>query len=150
VEKLKIIFELGHPAHVHLHKNIMWELKRKNHNIKVVIREREQMVGPLLQKYNFTYENICPAANGITKKILTTFNNDLGLLKISKRFNPDMYVSSFSPYSSQVSAIRDKPHIGFCDTEDLPELQFKMINPFIDAILTPDCYLKKFPKKKTY
>ena len=145
---MNLIFDLGHPAHVHVFKNIIWNLLEKDHKIKIAIRERENMVGSLLEHYGLKYYKMQPSAQGIGNKILTIFNNDLKLLKISKSFNPDMFVSLSTPYSAHASAIMHKPHIGLADTEDLPRGYLKMIVPFTDVILTPVCFLGKLPEKK--
>ncbi|MFW9876984.1 MAG: DUF354 domain-containing protein [Candidatus Thorarchaeota archaeon] len=145
---MNYLFELGHPAHVYLFKNTIMELMKKGHNIKIVIRERENMVGPLLSIFNLKYENLNPTATGIVNKALAIFNNDIKLLKISKRFKPDMFVSCTTPYSAQASAIAQRPHIGLGDTEGVPTSQLKMTVPFTEAILTPDSYFRKLPKRK--
>lgn len=145
---MNVLFDLGHPAHVHVFKNTIWNLIEKDHKIKIAIRERENMVGPLLQHYGLKYEKMHPNIQGIGNKLLTIFNNDLKLLKISKSFNPDMFVSLSMPYSAHTSAIMGKPHIGLADTETLPVGYLKIIVPFTDVILTPDCFLRTLPLKK--
>ena len=142
-----VIFELGHPAHVHLFKYTIWDLEKKGHEIKIAVREKEGMVSPLLEKYGFVYEMMRPNVQGMPRKAVTMIKNDLVLLKIARRFEPDMFVSVASPYSAHVSTVLGKPHICLTDTEDAG-LQLKLMVPFTRSILTPDCFLKDFPKKK--
>jgi len=52
---MRVLFELGHPAHVYLFKDVMKELVAKGHKIKIVTREREGMVTPLLK---FKIQNV--------------------------------------------------------------------------------------------
>ena len=66
---MNLIFDLGHPAHVHVFKNIIWNLLEKDHKIKIAIRERENMVGSLLEHYGLKYYKMQPSAQGIGNKI---------------------------------------------------------------------------------
>ena len=52
---MKVLFEVGHPAHVHLFKYVILELEKGGHIIKIAVRERENMVKSLLEKYS-----MCP------------------------------------------------------------------------------------------
>ena len=144
---MRVIFELGHPAHVHLFKYTIWDLEKKGHEIKIAVREKEGMVSPLLEKYGFVYEMMRPNVQGMPRKAVTMIKNDLVLLKIARRFEPDIFVSVASPFSAHVSTVLGKPHICLTDTENAG-LQLKLMVPFTRSILTPDCFLKQFPAKK--
>jgi len=144
---MKILFEIGHPAHVHLFRHVIRNLEAKGHKIKIAVREREDMVVPLLDHYGFEYELMYPNAKGMLRKALTMLKNDFALLKIARRFGAEIFVSMASPYSAHVSYILRKPHICLTDTEDAG-LQLKLMVPFTESILTPDCFLRDFPEKK--
>lgn len=38
---MKVLVDIGHPAHVHLFKNMIWERERKGHEILITAREKE-------------------------------------------------------------------------------------------------------------
>ncbi len=143
----KIIFEIGHPAQVHLFKYIIWDLAKKGHHTKVVARERERVVSPLLDIYGIEHEFMKPNARGMIGKSITLIRNDMTLLRIARKFEPDIFLSVGSPYSAGISSILGKPHISLTDTEDA-RIQLKLMVPFTESILTPDCFLKAFPEKK--
>ncbi len=144
---MNILFEVGHPAHVHLFKYLIGELEKNGYRTQIAVREREGMVGPLLEKYGFPYKMMKPNAQGMFGKAVTMIKNDMALLKIARKSKPDIFVSVASPYSAHVSTIIRKPHISLTDTEDAG-LQLKLMVPFTETILTPDCFLKSFPEKK--
>ena len=82
--------------------------------MKIVVRPRE-ITTHLLDAYGFKYETLYHY-NGILRKIYGMFVNDFKYFKIAKEFNPDLIVSTDSPYSAQVSAMLRKPYIAFSDT----------------------------------
>ncbi len=143
--KVRVLFEIGHPAQVHLFKYTIRELELRGHKIKISIREREGVVSHLLDIYGLRYESMKPTAQGMVGKAITMIKNDMALLKIAKRFKPDLFVSAASPYSAHVSGILGAPHIALEDTEDAIRL---LVVPFTRTILTPDCFLKQFPPRK--
>ncbi len=144
---MNILFEVGHPAHVHLFKYVIWELEKQGHAVQIAVREREGMVAPLIEEYGFPYQMMSPNARGIFAKAMTMIKNDMFLLKIAGKSKAEMFISVGSPYSAHVATITRKPHICLTDTEDA-DLQLKLMAPFTRTILTPDCFLKKFPPKK--
>jgi hypothetical protein len=138
---------VGHPAHIHMFKYAIKYFMDRNYDVKIVTRERENMMKPLMQFYNFYYEELYPNARGLIKKSVQMIRNDLKLLKICKRFNPDNFISVASPYSAHVSSILRKNHITFTDTEDATII-LKLTVPFSDVVLTPECFLKDLPENK--
>jgi predicted glycosyltransferase len=145
---MRVIFELCHPAHVHLLKNAMWKLQECGWKLKIVVRPRE-ITRYLLDAYGFSYETLYHF-DGILQKVCGMFINDFKYLKIAKDFKPDIFVSVASPYSAHVSALMRKPFIAFTDTDpqktDLLYLStYLMTLPFTDIICTPLNF--KFPVK---
>ena len=113
---MKILFEVGHPAHVHHFKHVIWDLQKRGHTVKIIARDKE-MTLYLLDVYDFKYEKIGKNVPNIVGKAIDLLRTDMRSLKIARRFNPDAVVSRGSPYSAHLSAILDKPHVAFCDTE---------------------------------
>ena len=134
---LRLLFDLGHPAHVHCFKNIIKYFINKGYDVKIVVRERENIVGSLLDYYGLKYEELYPNAKGLPRKAIIMLKNDLKLLKIAKKFNPDVFVSFLSVYSAHVSAILNKPHIAFYDSEPA-FLILKTSIHFTNVIITPE------------
>ena len=144
---MKILFEIGHPAHVHLFKYVFPQLEKDGHEIKIMVKEREGAVGCLLKHYGFEYANLQHNSPHLMGKAKNMILNEIKIFKIAKKFNPDIFVSVASPFSAHVSSILKKPHICLTDTEDA-NLQLALMVPFTKSILTPDCFLKQFPYHK--
>lgn len=137
---MRVIFELCHPAHVHLFKHAMWKLQECGWELKIVVRPRE-ITRHLLDAYGFRYETLYHF-DGILQKACGMFMNDFKYLKIARDFKPDIFVSIASPYSAHVSALLRKPFIGFTDTDpkrtDILYLAtYLMTLPFTNVLCTP-------------
>lgn len=145
---MRLLFDVGHPAHVHMFKHAIRYFANKNDcDINIVVRERENIVIPLLHRYQFDYNLLYPNAKGIIKKAIQMIRNDMKLLKLCKKLGPDIFISVASPYSAHVSSILKKSHITFTDTEDAT-LILGLTVPFSDVVLTPECFLRELPEKK--
>jgi len=144
---MKILIDVGHPAHVHLFKNFIWEMKKRGHKIKICVRERDGIIGKLLKFYGFEYENLYKNVPGIFNKAIVTLINNYKLLKISNNFNPDIFLSVVSPYSAQVSKLKGKPYIAFTDSEPT-KLILSLTLPFTDYIITPVGFKKDLGKRQ--
>ena len=126
---MKIAFEINHPSQVHLLKNLMWELERKGHVIKIVARDKE-MTFKLLEFYKFNYDKIGINTSNIAGKAIEMVRTDMRLFRLFRNFRPDFLISSSSPYSAHTSAILGKPYIVFSDTEHTSKLGRILTFPF--------------------
>ena len=52
---MKVLFNIGHPAQVHLFKNLLWELQSRGHQCKITTVEKDVSL-KLLDIYGFDYE----------------------------------------------------------------------------------------------
>ncbi|MFZ6033686.1 MAG: DUF354 domain-containing protein [Melioribacter sp.] len=142
---MKIMIDIGHPAHVHYFRNFIKIMEGKGHKFLITARDKE-VTQYLLQVYNLNYINRGTGRKGIFGKFLYIIEGNYILLKSALKFKPDLFLSFSSPYAAQVSWLLGKPHIAFDDTEHA-KYEHLMYVPFTDAILTPDCFLKDFGNK---
>ena len=54
---MKFLIGIYHPAHFHFFKNIIYSLKKKGHEVRVIARDKE-ITKRLLSKSNIDYEII--------------------------------------------------------------------------------------------
>jgi predicted glycosyltransferase len=143
---MKILLDIGHPAHVHYFKNFYREMSARGHHFVITARDKE-CTHELLDNYNIPYHSRGTGAGRMYGKIFYLFKADYLLYKIAKVENPDLFLSFCSPYAAQVSSLLDKPHIAFDDTEHA-KLGQLMYVPFTDAICTPYVYGKDLGEKQ--
>ena len=142
---MNLFIDIGHPAHVHYFKNLIKIFLKNGHRICVTARDKE-MAHYLLEKNNISFINRAKGSNKIVGKFFYLFRANIKLLKLSKKFKPDIFLSFTSPYAAHVSKIIGKPHISFDDTEHA-KLGILFFAPFTESILTPKCFTKDFGKK---
>jgi len=140
---MKILVNIGHPAHVHFFKNFIWEMEKKGHEIMITSIDKDIALD-LLNLYGFKYEIIGKFENQIDK-ILGLITITYKLYKIAKKNDPDIFVSIGANYTSHVSVLLNKPNISFEDTEHCPIFLYK---PFTDVICTPSCFKKDLGRKQ--
>lgn len=142
---MKILIDIGHPAHVHYFRNAISQLTEKGHEFLVTTRDKEVTL-ELLKSYGFPY--VCTGKNmaGGINKFLSMIRNDMVIYREAKKFNPDIFFSFFSPFAAQVGWLMKKTVIGFTDSE-FAKLSIRLTKPFTNYIFTPSCFWDDFGKK---
>jgi len=146
---MKILVNIGHPAHVHFYKNAIWTLQDKGHTVKVVASDKDIAL-KLLDSYGFEYEILSSNLKSIPKKACGMIVKDLKLYAIAKKFKPDVLTGILDLYSAHIGKLIGKPSVIFTDTEHA-ELANKLTVPFATVICTPSCFKKNLgPKQIRY
>lgn len=145
---MKILIDIGHPAHVHYFKHFIKMMKQKGHSIEVTARDKE-MVHILLNLYQISFKSRGRGAKSNLGKFFYLLYADLIILSIAKKFKPDLFLSFGSAYAAHASKLLGKPHISFEDTEHAT-LEHKLYVPFTDVIFTPATYKKNLGNKQIY
>lgn len=140
---MRVLFDLGHPAHYHLFKNTIRELRRRKDQILIVVRNREDIVAELLKEDGEEHIIFGGNPRGLIKKAIYMIILTTKLLRISSRFRPDLFVSMSSPYSGQTSFFLRKPHLSFTDTE-ISKIVILLLIPFTTKMITPSSFRSEF------
>lgn len=139
---MKILIDIGHPAHVHYFRNAIRLLMEKGHEFLITTRDKEVTLD-LLRAYGLPY--ICTGKNkpGFWKKFQTMIRNDIAIYRAARNYKPDLFLSFFSPFAAQVGWLMNKPVIGFTDTE-FAKFSIRLTKPFTNYIFTPHCFETDF------
>ncbi len=143
---MKILIDIGHPAHVHYFHYAIKILESKANQIIVTTRDKEVTLN-LLQKFSIPYIFTGKNKSTVFGKIFSIIRNDYHIFKTAIKFKPDVFVSFFLPFTAHVGWLLKKPVIGFTDTEHA-SLSIKLAKRFTDIILTPSCYHRYLGKKQ--
>jgi predicted glycosyltransferase len=146
VKILRVLIDIGHPAHVHFFKNTIWNLEKNGHKVKVVSRNKDVVV-ELLNAYKIPNTVLSTVKRGKIHLFEELFIREYKIFKIAKQFDPDVLMGILSPNVAQVAWLLRKKSIIFNDTEHAVLAQ-KITYPFCDIICTPSCYLKNEGKKQ--
>lgn len=142
---MNILIDIGHPAHVHIFKNLAWEMQKSGHSFIFTVRQGE-FEAELLEKYGFNYTIIGYKVAGTINKIRNIGKFSHRILKISKTFKPDLFLSHGSMYAGIAAKLLNKPHIALEDSGNMEQLFFSKLVSSI--ILTPDVLPVHLGKKQ--
>ncbi len=146
---MKILLEVRHPAHIHHFKYLIWELKNKNHIVKIMVSQKDILID-LLKKYNFEYEVIGKNQKSILRKIVELFRQNLKVIKIIKNFKPHIMIGRPSQTITLTSFLLKINSIIFAE-DDFKAVVFNglLAYPFAKIVLAPSVTnLGIFNKKK--
>jgi uncharacterized protein len=144
VNILKIAFFLNTPAHVHLYKHVITNLKSRGHKTIILARNYGDTVD-LLNEMDFDYFVYANVPSSKYGKILALPFNVLMAYNFLRKENPDLLVG-MGVYSAYTSQLLHKKCIIFNDSEPTP-IQFMLFKPFVDTILTPSSFIKDLGPK---
>jgi len=147
---MKILIDMGHPAQVHLFKNFIGEMEKRGHEIKVTARDKDVTM-QLLDAYHIPYERVGSMKYGKINLILEWIFRGIKILKIARKFNPDILMGSLNPAIVHAAKILGKKSIIFTDSE--PEavkypLADLITTPFADIIITLESVRHHYGEKE--
>ena len=132
---MKVLIDIGHPAHVHLFKHFAWEMQDKGHEIFFTCRDKEFEIY-LLEKYGFAYKSFGKKYSSRVGKIWGLIEFDLKEFLAGLNFKPDIFFSHGSIYAAHAAFLLHKPNISMEDTFNFE--QIRLYKPFTRTILTAD------------
>lgn len=141
---MNILIDIGHPAHVHIFKEIAKILVSKGDKVFFTVREGEKE-SELLNSLKLPYSVIGKKRKSLSGKLVWLLVFTFRILVISKRQKTDMFLSHGSMYAGIASFFRRKPHIALEDTGNMEQLLIS--KPFSDVILSPDSLKLDLGKK---
>ena len=143
---MRILVDIGHPAHVHFFKHFVWEMQKRGHELLITAKDKEVSL-QLLDAYGLKHVRTGSYRRGLALKAVDLLRIDWSTYKVARRFKPDILISLGSPNAAHVSWLLRKPHIAFEDTEHSRE-QYYLYAPFTKTICTPSCFLRNLGAKQ--
>ncbi len=144
---MRILIDIGHPAHVHFFRHPIRLLKERGHDVMITSREKEIAVD-LLEELNLPHEVLSVQAGGglfaLGKELLT---RNHALYRVVKHFQPDVMAAIGGVFIAQVGKLTGVPSLVFYDTENAT-LQNAITYPFASCVIVPRCYSSWVPKKR--
>lgn len=143
---MKILIDIGHPAHVHYFKNFIKVMIEKDHSITITARDKD-VTHSLLKENNLEYVSRGKGSSGFFGKLFYIPKGDSIVYKIAKQKKIDLFLSFASPYASHAAFLLRKPHIAFDDTE-VAKFGQLMYRPFTSVFVNPTSFRKNFKNKQ--
>lgn len=144
---MKILFDIGHPAHVHLFRNFISYLINHKHKIHIITRDKD-ITNKLLDYYNLPYDCISyPAFNNLSRLKELSIRN----YKLLKLNHKEKYDLSFGTSVSIgiLSLLSKNISLNFNEDDDnIVPLYALLAYPFSTKIINPICLQYSKWKKK--
>jgi predicted glycosyltransferase len=140
---------MHHPAHFHLYKNVVRNLKAKGNTV-IVVCQKKDVLDNLLLAEGFEYINLLPKGRKDNKlsMLISLLRQDIGTLKICLKHKPDILFGT-SGEICHIGKLLKIPSLYFNedDIDVVPLLKY-LVYPFAKHIVTPNvCETGKFEKK---
>jgi len=130
---MRVLIDIGHPAHVHLFTHFALEMQSKGHKVLFTCRDKEFEI-ELLKSYQFTYKSFGKKYKSIIGKLWGLVKFDWMEWKTALAFKPDVFISHGSMYAAHAAFLRGKPHISLEDTFNFEQIRLYL--PFTKVVLT--------------
>ncbi|MFD1588404.1 DUF354 domain-containing protein [Halorientalis brevis] len=151
-EHKRVIFDVNHPAQVHLFRHAITELEDRGHDTLVTSREKE-ITTDLLDAYGIDHELLSTAGDGAVSLVTELLGREWRLLSVAREFEPDVIVSRLSPAAAHVSTVLGCPNVVFTDTvvpsKLMRTLNYGMTLPFVDVACIPPNFELPFSPART-
>lgn len=140
---MNILFDIGHPAHVHLFRNLVQEMKDHGHNLFFSVREIP-VAKRLMEHYGFTpYLNLGKKKDNLLGKAQTVISQDMLVSRFVRKHHINLGISS-GLVLGHVSRLTSMKSVMFDDDDDSVEpLIVKFGHHCTNIVFTPDCIQRK-------
>ncbi len=142
---MRIIFDIGHPAHVHLFKNLARLLMKNGAEVLFTARDKEFELD-LLKAEGFTFISFGKHYRSLRGKLWGLVKFGIRMYLTGLRFKPDLFISHGTPYAAHAAFLLGAKNLAIEDTGNMEQVM--LYRPFTDAILTPDVLTKNLGSKQ--
>lgn len=144
---MKILVDIGHPAHVHFFKLPMLMWRDAGHEIIVTSRKKE-IATELLDAVGVRHI-VLSSMNDGTKlgMVKELVRRDYGLLRVVLREKPDIMAGIGGIFIAHTGFLTRTPSITFYDTENA-SFSNLITYPFTSLVVVPECYKAWLPPWK--
>lgn len=144
---MKVLIDIGHPAHVHFFHHPIKLLQAEGHEIIITSRDKEFAL-ELLDGLGLEHHSLSALGKGgmlgLAKELVS---RDLALFKVVKKTKPDVMAAIGGVFIAHVGKLTSVPSLVFYDTENAT-LQNAITYPLASAVIVPKCYHAWLPQKR--
>jgi predicted glycosyltransferase len=140
---VRLLFDILHPTHVHIFRNLIAELETRGHQVLITMREKD-VARALLDQYGLPYQVVSKQRSGVGLA-LEFMERGARLWGATRRFEPHFMVGCMGPSIASVGRLRRALTrqrariVVFYDTE-MATLTNSFVYPLADYVCTADCY----------
>jgi predicted glycosyltransferase len=142
---MRILIDIGHPAHVHYFKHFARIMQDKGHKVFFTTIEKE-FEPYLLKASGFNFKKLGKHRKTIPGKVMGLLRYNLRLWGYCMKIKPDIYLGAGSISASHVAFLMHKPFIQFEDTGNMEQIRLYL--PFSRVVFTPENLAADLGKKQ--
>ncbi|MCP4401782.1 MAG: hypothetical protein GY801_31340 [bacterium] len=148
--RMNILFDIGHPAHVHLCKHFIVYLIQAGHTVVVVTRDKD-ITNCLLDHYKIPFLCLSSPGRGFTSMFRELVRRDMQIWKLHQQHQFDA-VFGTSVSGAHLAAISQVRSFTFNEDDDKVVPLFTYVTyPFTTTIFNPDCiHFTKWAAKRVF
>lgn len=147
---MRFLFYLGHPAHFHLFRVVIGNLKKECHEVCILIKKKD-ILEDLVRRQGWTYININPEGRADNKIAIAwkLLKRDWELFRIARRFKPQVMAGTSAEITHVGKLLGIPSYVFNEDDADVVPLFAKLAYPLATCIVAPDsCRVGKWSSKK--
>ncbi|WP_435346432.1 DUF354 domain-containing protein [Haloarchaeobius sp. HRN-SO-5] len=145
---MRVLFDVSHPAHVHLFKHAVRELEADGHDVRVLSREKE-VTTDLLDAEGIEHDVLSTKGDSPLGLVREWVGREVRVVRAARSFDPDVVVSRLNPAAVHAARLVGAKSIVFHDTEPAGALA-KYTLPLADAVCTPDGFDEEWSDQRRY
>lgn len=145
---MRVLFDVTHPAHVHLFKNAIRALAADDHAVCITSRNKE-VTTALLDAYGLNHTVLSTKGTSRAELVSEWSLRELRTIIFARKFDPDVVVSRALPSAVHAAALSGAASVVFTDTEYAWKVS-KLIAPFVDYWCTPEGFRRDYGDNQRY
>ncbi|MFC5970150.1 DUF354 domain-containing protein [Halomarina salina] len=145
-DPVRVLFDVGHPAHVHLFRHAIDALEARGHRTLVTSRDKE-CTQELLHAYGIDHRPLSTMGDGALGIAREWLTRERRLLGVARRFDPDVVVGVLNPAVAHVSSVLDCRSVVYNDSE-ASRVAGWLTHPFADVVCTPSGFGRSLGEKQ--
>lgn len=142
---MRVYFDVGHPAHVHLFKNAIRTLRDEGHEVAVTSREKE-VTTDLLDAYDIDHTVLSVQGEATWELLAEWTLREFRTVRFARRFDPDVVVSRIVPPAVHAAKLVGAASVVFADTEDVRNVA-RVTAPLVDYWCTPESFQDDYGRR---
>jgi len=148
VEAVRVLFDVTHPALVHLFGPAAGELDQRGHDVTIAARDKD-VTTDLLDAAGVPYTVASRAGSGPLSRVGELIEREIGLFRLARRVDPDVIVSQVDPAAVHAARLVDARAVVFDDSEH-ERLAASLTHRFADVVCTPSGFDRDVPNQRRY
>jgi predicted glycosyltransferase len=146
---MNILIDIGHPAHVHLLRNLYFELLHRDYKVLVIVKDNLHAAKELLNFYKIPFFSIGSKSDNLLAKAFKQIAYDLKIAKIVFDNKIELGVGTSINLAHASKLTKMKSIVLDDDDDEVQPLFTKFAHPFCNTLLSPSALVGHRKKKDT-